>query len=236
MIRIVIVDSQEGYRNYLYEYLSKQNDFEVAGLGADSYEAIKLVEVHKPNIVLMEMNLPQGDGLKTAALIKYRSPHTSVIISGDDKERRIFSAFSSDISGYITKQADSELLCHAIRAVYCGGSLVSPEIVIKFRSIANNMAGKILKSRGELRTAQFGNGNQSTGKYSGNSSVERPRIISPSEIQIMGFLGQGCTNREIAEKLHLSEGTIRNYVSSLLQKTGFRDRTQMAIYAIKTGL
>ena len=242
MITIVIVEGQETYRNELCRHLSCEKDFEVVGSGRDSYEAVKLVDKYKPDVVLMDMNLPMEDGTKTASLIKYRSPQTSIIARGEESERRVFSFFFSGISGYITKKTNTVLLCHAIRAVYYGGSLVSPEFIVKFRTIAVNLAGNILKSRGELRLAQFEKLIKSKKLISGGSSEvsgdseELPRTISPSEIQIMSFVGQGFTNREIAEKLSLTEGTVRNYVSSVLQKTGFRDRTQVAIYAVKAGL
>ena len=238
MIFIVIIDSQEEYRNDLCKYLSTQKDFTIAGIGHDSYSAVKLVDIHKPNIVLMDINLPVGDGIKTAALIKYRSPCTSVIVNWDGKDRRIFSVFFSGVSGYITKEANSELLCHAIRTVYYGGSFVSPEIVVEFRAMAASLSENIQKSRSGLQSAQFSRQTekQDIEKYSGDSATELLRTISRSEIQIMGFVGQGYTNKEIAKKLCLTEGTIRNYISSVLQKTGFRDRTQVAIYAIKAGL
>jgi DNA-binding NarL/FixJ family response regulator len=86
-------------RNYLSEYLSGETDFEVVGLGSDSYDAVKLVDEHKPDIVLMDMNVPLGDGMKTASLIKYRSPQTAVIIRGDGRERRVFSFFSAALRG-----------------------------------------------------------------------------------------------------------------------------------------
>ena len=236
MIRIVIVETHEEYRNCLCECLSNERDFEVVGFGGDSYEAVKLVDEYKPDIVLMDMDLPLGDGMKTASLIKYRSPQTSVIIRDDGRERRLFSFFFSGVSGYITKQENSALLCHAIRAVFHGGRLISPEFIVKFRKIANNLAGNILKSRGDLRSSKLRRGKYNSKKYPGDTSSELPWTISPSEMQIMSFVGQGFTNREIAEKLSLTEGTVRNYVSSVLQKTGFRDRVQVAIYAVKAGL
>jgi DNA-binding NarL/FixJ family response regulator len=236
MVGIVIVDGHEEYRNYLCDYLSNQRDFEVVGAAADSYEAIRLVDTHKPDVVLMDGNLPEGDGEKTAALIRYKSPNTQVILNGNGDERRILSVFLSGVSGYLTKKADGELLCHGIRTVYYGGSLISAEVAVKFRRIAAGLAGKVLKSRGELRSAQFDRRKQNTDRFPDDVPEELPQIISPSEIQIMSFVGQGYSNREISEKIGLSEGTIRNYVSSLLQKLGFRDRIQIAIYAIKTGI
>jgi DNA-binding NarL/FixJ family response regulator len=234
MIRIIVVDGQEEYRNYLCEYLSNQRDFEVAGAGKDSYEAVKLVDTHKPDVVIMDINLPLGDGVKTAALIKYRSPATQVIINWDGQERRIFSVFFSGISGCITRHMNSDLLCHAIRAVYYGGSLVAPEIALKFKTIVSGLTGNVLKSRGELRAGKAA-GRRARGDHPGDDKT-LPRTVSPSEIRIMGYVGRGCTNREIAEILCLTEGTVRNYISSVLQKTGFRDRTQVAIYAVKAGL
>ncbi|MCL1814223.1 MAG: response regulator transcription factor [Treponema sp.] len=237
MIRIVIADGQEEFRNYLCKYLSNQNDFKIVGVGGDSYEAVKLVDLHKPDIVLMDTHLPLGDGIKTAALIKYRSPHTSVIINGDNSERRVFSVLFSGVSGYITRQENSNLLCHAIRAVYYGGSFTDPDIFLKLKTIVTGLAGNIVKSRGDLRTTQPGKIRKREKRNQGNDPTAKlPRTISPSEMKIMGYVGKGYTNKEIAEKLHLTEGTIRNYVSSVLQKTGFRDRTQIAIYAVRTGI
>jgi len=224
VIRIIIVDGQEEFRNYLCEQLSNQNDFEVVGVGSDSYEAVKLVDAHKPDIVLMDTNLPMGDGMKTAALIKYRSPQTSIIVSWDGKEKQIFSVLFNGISGYITKQENSNLLYLAIRAVYYGGSFVAPEIIIDFKTTAASLTGIILKKKWGIKN------------YSDDPVPELPRTISHSEIQIISCVGKGYTNKEIAEKLGLTEGTVRNYISSVLQKTGFHNRTQIALYAVKLGL
>ena len=236
LIRIVIVEAKEDCLNYLYECLSIENDFEIAGLGRDGYEAVKLVDQHKPDIVLMDMNIPMGDGIKTASLIKYRSPQTLVIIRGEDGEGRVSSFFFNGISGYIDKSTNGTLLCQTIRAVYHGGRLISPEVVTQFKSIAVNLAGKIFTSRDDFNSVMMGGEKISKKKSLVASTEDLPHTISPSEIQIISFVGQGFTNKEIAEKLSLTEGTIRNYISSVLQKTGFRDRTQVAIYAVKAGL
>ncbi|GHV85201.1 DNA-binding response regulator [Spirochaetia bacterium] len=237
MIQIVIIDSQKEGQEYLRAYLSSQNDFNIVGIGSSGYEAIRLVETHKPDIVLMD-NLPLGSGVKTASLIKSRSPGTSIILNG--KERRIFTGFFNGISGYVTT-SNPELLYHAIRAVYHGGCLIAPESAAGFYHIAAKLTGIVLKSRGEHRTASFnavvvGKNSPEEIKLEKPKSVTLPATISSSEMQIMGFVGQGYTNKEIAKKLYLTEGTIRNYISAVLHKTGLHDRTQVAIYAIKAGL
>ena len=238
MIRILIVDSHEEYRNELCEFLSNQNDFTVVGLGGDSYTAIKLADSLKPDIVLMDTNLPMGDGIKTAALIKYRSPRTSIIVNWDGKDKRVFLNIFNSISGYITKEPDNKLLCHGIRAVYYGGSLVAPEIAKKIKSITAGLTENMLNSHGELLPIRFSKQAESriAKERNDRSIAVLPRSISYSEMQIMGYVGLGYTNKEIAKKLCLTEGTVRNYLSSVLHKTGFRDRTQVAIYAIKVGL
>jgi DNA-binding NarL/FixJ family response regulator len=249
LIKIVIINGKEKCRNCLRANLSSQRDFQIVGIGSDGYEALKLVDMYKPDIVLLDVQEQAYDGVKTASLIKYRSPGTSIIIYTDvNEERRILSVFSSGISGYVTKKMDPELLYLGIHTVYRGGHLMAPEIASEFNSITAKMVMEVLKSRGELRMGR--SFVTSSGEISQPGQIKAvnfetrpaftrmilPRTISQSEIRLMGFVGQGFSNREIAEKLKLSEGTIRNYLSAVLQKTGLHDRTQVAIYAVKTGL
>jgi DNA-binding NarL/FixJ family response regulator len=246
----VIVDSNEAYQHCLCRNLSSQDDFTIAGSGKDGYEAVKLIDVHKPDIVLMNL---LGDGVKTASLIKYRSPGTAILAYIDgSEERRIFTAFFCGISGYITKKADPELLCLAIRTVYLGGHLIAPDVAPHFTTIAARIVGDVLKSRGGLRKpgqpADWSDKAVLVKAALGQTAVELhsrgrgllrkdlPKTVSPAEIQIMGLVGEGFTNSQIAGELHLSVGTIRNYVSAVLQKTGLHDRTQVAVFAIRNGL
>ncbi|MDR2314400.1 MAG: response regulator transcription factor [Spirochaetaceae bacterium] len=243
MIRIAIIDGQLKRRKYFQKCLASQADFTIVGSGSDGYDALKLVDAYKPDIVLLDIGFPMGEGLKTVSLIKYRSPGTSIIGDIDaTAERRFFSSFFSEISGFITKEADPELLCHAIRTVYHGGRLMASEIAFRFNKIAEQMAGDVLKFKGKLRSDRRASapGRQRRGAPE-NSAASRfkselPETVSPSEKQIIGLLGRGLSYREIARQLGLSEGTVRNYVSSVLQKTGLRDRTQVAIFALRAGL
>jgi DNA-binding NarL/FixJ family response regulator len=240
-IKIVIIDHDEKYRDSLSSRLSSQDDFQVTGFGRDGYEAVKVVDTCKPDIVLMDIDLPLCDGVRTGSLIKKRFPRTSVIIHSDIEERRVFSVALSGISGFITKKTEPELLYQAIRTVYHGGHLWTPDIASRFKEIAAQVADNVLKSRGELRTARTAFGKLSVKTGRDDMDLEAPPhtlpgTISLSEMQIISFVGQGFTNKQIAARLKLSEGTVRNYLSTVLQKTGLRDRTQVAIYAIKSGL
>jgi DNA-binding NarL/FixJ family response regulator len=214
MIKIVLVDSQEEHRRSLFTCLSCQKDFFLAGLGKDGYEAIRLVEMYKPDIALLELELPLINGIKAAFLLKHRAPSTSVIIlSSGGNHRNILRAFSSCIAGYISKATSPELLNDAIRVVYHGGKLISSEIADQ---LSRSFTAGIFP--GEPRKAIV------------------PISISYTELEIMGRIGRGLSNREIAEQLSLREGTVRNYISALLQKIGLHDRTQIAIYALRHDL
>jgi DNA-binding NarL/FixJ family response regulator len=130
----------------------------------------------------------------------------------------MFQALNSCIAGYIGRAASPELINFAVRLVYHGGRLITPEL-------ANHMAK--IASRENSRFSKL---------LTGPKWEELPASISRSELEIMDRIGRGLTNREIAKQLSLGEGTVRNYISSVLQKTGLRDRTQVAIYALRHDL
>jgi DNA-binding NarL/FixJ family response regulator len=142
-----------------------------------------------------------------------------ILLSALEKDRSVLNSFSSYIAGYISKTAGRELLFVAIRAVYHGGRLITPELADFFDVMMS-----------QSRSSQVSR-NPSKAK---KDSV--PVIMSRTEMAIMSHISRGLTNREIAELLSLREGTIRNYISSALQKTGLHDRTQLAIYSLQHDL
>jgi DNA-binding NarL/FixJ family response regulator len=220
-IRIGIVDSRDECRQELYNTLSCQDDFEIIGLGRDGYEAVRLVDENKPDIVLLDIDLPYADGVKTASLIKSRSPSTGVVVLSDiDDYFYIFNAFLSGVSCYLSRSPAPDFLSLSIRTVRYGGSLIAPEFAAK----ANRGFSVFVHEYAPL--------------YKNRLSRERsrlPRNVSHTELRVIGCVGRGLANREIAETLGLREGTVRNCISSVLQKTGLRDRTQLAIFSIKHG-
>jgi DNA-binding NarL/FixJ family response regulator len=222
MIRIAIIDSQEEYRKELYSILNCQDDFEIIGLGKDGYDAVRLVDSNKPDVILLDIELPYADGVKTASLIKSRSPPTAIIVFSDvDDYRYIFNAFHVGVSCYLSKKTSPDFLFQSIRMVYHGGSLIAPEFAAGTRRAFSTLAGEHIPA------------------YKSNPSREKSHLlgnVSLTELRVMGCVGRGLTNREIAEQLKLREGTVRNYVSAVLQKTGLRDRTQLAIFSIQHGL
>jgi DNA-binding NarL/FixJ family response regulator len=223
MIKIVLIDGQERYRDSIRILLSAQGDFEISGVGKDEYEAITLVGSLKPDIVLIDINLHFIEGAKVIPILKNRSPATAIIIlTALDSDECVLSAISNGVSGYLLKDPEIDNIAEKIRTVYRGGSLITPEIATKvfrrFSELAKNRPDLLNRNPMPEIIRSF------------------PPNISKVEFQIMGFIGRGLSNREIARRLCLQEGTIRNYISVVLQKTALRDRTQIAIFAIYNGL
>jgi DNA-binding NarL/FixJ family response regulator len=217
MIKIVIVDGQDVYLNDLRLILSTYNDFKIIGIGKDGYEAIKLSVDLQPDIILMDIHLPLIDGIKVASILKYRSPVTSVIIMTNFSNKEyVQQAIFSGVAGYLLKETDRDYLAMVIRAVYSGDCFLSPKIITE---IFRHMSAVNYKSPLSIL------------------KKNKVQLINVSDIEILivSYIGQGLSNKDIAEKLKLKEGTVRNHISSILQKTKLRDRTQIAIHAITQG-
>jgi len=217
MIKIGIVDDQDMVRDSLKILLSAQDDFEVVGIGKDGYEALKLVENFHPDVLLLDIRMPIMDGVEVTSILKARSPKTSIIIlTTFDDDEYVFNAIRNGASGYLLKSAAMDELAKAIRTVHSGGSLMTPEIATK----AFRMFSEIVKGYEKKEKA-------------GNDETLLPSNLNKTELEIISNIGKGFSNKEIASIMKLSEGTVRNYISSILQKTGLRDRTQIAIFAVR---
>lgn len=239
MIRIAIVDDQEMVRESLRILLQAQTDFEVVGIGKDGYEALKLVSTLRPDVLLLDIRMPVMDGVEATETLKLKSPKTAIIIlTTFDDDEYVLRAIKNGASGYLLKSAGLDELAQAIRTVHGGGSLMSPDVATKafrlFSALAKNEEHKrVPLSKGAPSPPK-------NGPVSSESVPLRepdlPTTLTKTELQIVSLIGQGWANKEVASKLGLSEGTVRNYISSILLKTELRDRTQIAIYAVRHGL
>jgi DNA-binding NarL/FixJ family response regulator len=217
MIKIIIVDGQAVYRADLQSVLSTYTDFTVIGTGKDGYEAIKLTAVLRPDVVLMDVQLPLIDGVQVASILKYRSPATSVIIMTDSPNQEyIQQAICSGVAGYLVKETDRDYLAGVIRTVRQGDCFLSPKLVtgmFHFISAAGDKIPFAVSGKKRMRLSN----------------------ISDREILVISYIGQGFSNKEIAEKLEITQGTVRNHITAILRKTKLRDRTQIAIRAVTQG-
>ena len=228
MISIAIVDSQIEYGKKLHDILSRQKDFRIAGQGKDGYDALKIAGDFKPDIMFLDIDLPDTDAIALIPLLKSRFPSMPLIIcSGfhDDEigdefhiDHRIIAAFSLGVSGCVTRRTLPEFLRQSVRTVYYGGSVICPEIAAKTSRL-------------------FSNATQDRPAASAVPLLPKlPGGISIKQLQVMGRIGRGLTNREIARELELKEGTVRNYVSTVLQKTGLKHRAQIVVFSLTHGL
>jgi DNA-binding NarL/FixJ family response regulator len=222
MIRILIVIDGEQDRNNIYSTLSAQDNFEIAGIGKDSYDALKLSAALQPDVVIIRLHKEDEDKPGLTRMIKRKSPSTAVIILGTDGNMdHVCKALSEGASGYVPGTAAGDELCNAVRIAYTGGYYITGGILERtFSRLADLARYQIIHNR----------------FFPSAEKTVLPPCISRTELKIISYIGQGISIKEIAEKLHLAQGTIRNYISSTMHKMGLRNRTQIALFAIRNGL
>jgi DNA-binding NarL/FixJ family response regulator len=216
MIRILIAEDQELIRQSLEIILGNKPDMKIIGVAEDGKKAVSLAEKLIPDIILMDIRMPQIDGVKCIKIIKEILPQIKIIVltTFDDNEY-VFNALKNGASGYLLKGLSSSELVSAIRTVFNGGALINPNIAVKvveFFHDATNVEYKINVDELELNN------------------------LSKNELKIMKLISRGMSNKEIAFESNFSEGTVRNYISNILSKLNLRDRTQIAIFAIQSRL
>ncbi len=215
MIKVVLADDQELIRQSLGFVLNRQEDIEIVGTARNGQEALRLVEEHQPDVALLDVRMPEMDGVECTRRIKQQYPRTKVIIlTTFDDDEYIYDALRYGATGYLLKGVSVERLTEAVREAAHGGSIIAPEVASRVLQMFARMAG-----------------NAASEKVGRTGAVELTRM----EGKVVGAVGRGFSNKEIAERLFLSEGTVRNYISGILRKLDLRDRTQLAIWAVQNG-
>lgn len=215
-LRIMIADDQALIRESLSIILSQNADMEVTGLAENGAELLSLIKKAPPDIVLMDIRMPELDGVAATRAIKEQWPQIRIIIlTTFDDDEYVFNALKYGASGYLLKGVSVAELSNAIRTVAHGGAMINPGIVTKVVHFFNQMAQSSVKQ---------------------DDAAIDAGSLSRTERNIALLVGHGLSNKEIAARLSLSEGTVRNGLSSALSKLGLRDRTQLAIWAVQTGL
>jgi NarL family two-component system response regulator LiaR len=216
-IRVLIVDDHAVVRQGLRTFLELQDNIAphilVVGEAVNGLEAVEMARQTQPDIVLLDMVMPEMDGIQATRQIIACSPHTRIIIlTSFGEEDKVIPAIQAGAQGYLLKDIPPEELVHAIREAYLGKVQLHPEIAKKLMSAV--AAQEVTVSR--LITASDGG-------------------LTEREQEVLQLIADGCNNRVIAEKLVISEKTVKTHVSSILSKLHLEDRTQAAIYAFKHG-
>ena len=216
MTRILIVDDQELFRDSLSIIMKSSDEIEVTGAVASVDEALASIRETMPDAVLMDIRMPGKDGVEGTRLIKNRYPNVKVIVlTTFDDDEYVYGALKYGASGYLLKGCSKAELMKAIHLALSGGAMINQEIATKVIRQFSEMARRedIIQVSDELADQ-----------------------LNESEIKIIRVVGRGLSNREISATLYLSEGTVRNYISSILTKLELRDRTQLAIWAVQKGM
>jgi len=215
MIRVLIADDQELIRESLKIILDSKPDIEVTDAVSDGLEVIRSVRENKPDIILLDIRMPRLDGVSCTKIIKEGYPDIKIIIlTTFDDDEYVFNALKYGASGYLLKGISMDSLVEAINTVYQGQAMINPDI-----------ASKVLKFFSKLAV-----NNETI-----HVDSENVKTLTKNEWAIIEEVAKGKSNKEIAKDLSFSEGTVRNYLSTVLDKLELRDRTQLAIWAIGRG-
>lgn len=218
MIRILLVDDQKLIRQGMRTLLNLENDLDVAGEASNGVEAIAAVEQIRPDVVLMDVRMPQLDGVAATRAIGERFPDVAIIIlTTFDDDEYVFEGLKAGARGYMLKDVGSDEIAAAIRVVAAGGALMQPSIARKVMAEFGRMAG----TQSDPTPVPPHMPDQST----------LPEPLTERELDVLRALANGLSNREIAEQLVITEGTVKNHVSNLLAKLNARDRTQAVLRA-----
>ncbi|MFD1030085.1 response regulator [Metaplanococcus flavidus] len=209
MIRILLAEDQTMVRQGLKMMIETDEEIRVTGEAVNGKEAVELCESHAFDLIIMDIRMPVMDGLEATRIILSRRPETKVLIltTFNDDEYAL-EALKSGARGYLLKDADTSELIRSIRSCVEGGLVLEDQV-------AANILPKLMKQPAQEKADES---------------------LTPRELDIICRIGEGRSNREISDELALSVGTVKNHISIILDKLELRDRTQIAIYAIRHGL
>ena len=213
-IRVVIVDDQALVRGGLAMVLAHQQDIEVVAEAGTGIEAIAAAKTHQPDVMLMDIRMPEMDGLQATSKIVTEAdwPVRVLILTTFDPDEYVYKALRAGASGFVLKDIPPEELVRAVRTIAEGGALLAPSIT---RRLIGQFADRIAVD---------------------NEVSARLERLSNREREVLAAIAAGLNNGEISEKLFIGEATVKTHVSSILAKLGLRDRAQAVVFAYESGV
>jgi DNA-binding NarL/FixJ family response regulator len=213
-IRVAVVDDQEIVRAGFAALLGTQEDFEVVGTAADGEEAVRLCRDERPDVVLMDVRMPVMDGIEATRQVTDDGAAASkvIVLTTFDLDEHVYDALGAGASGFLLKDVTAETLFDAVRVVAAGDALLAP-------AVTRRLVSEVARLRPTL--------------------PRRPDALAeltPRETEVLRLVAEGLSNAEIAERLVVSEETVKTHVSRVLTKLDLRDRTQAVVVAYETGL
>ncbi len=206
MIKIIIADDDAIIRDGLKMILESQDDFEVVGLAKNGREAWDLCKGNDIDVALLDIRMPVMDGIESAENIMRDSSASPLMLTTFDESELIIRALKAGVSGYILKNSPAQRLISSIRAVASGGTVFQQDVLEYIRTS--------ISSKDNRKSSVF-------------------ELLSIRELEITELISQGLSNKEISARLFISDGTVRNYISTILEKTALEHRTKLAVVYLK---
>lgn len=214
-IRVLLVDDQALFREGMATLLGLNSELEIVGEAADGAQAVAACARLRPDVVLMDLRMPGLDGVEATRRIRQDWPAARVLVlTTFEEDAEVFAAIRAGAAGYLLKASPSDKLIEAIRTVAAGESALQPSVAAKLLSEFNRLAPQPARK----------------------APAPLPEPLSGRELAVLQCLGDGLSNKEIAVRLGLAEGTVKNHMSNVLGKLGALDRTQAALRARELGL
>jgi DNA-binding NarL/FixJ family response regulator len=209
-ISVVIADDEHLVRSGLRMILDTEPGIELVGEAEDGHQALEVVTLRDPDVLLCDIRMPRLDGLETTRRLTAQGARTRVVIlTTFDTDRNVYDALAAGASGFLLKDAPAQRLVTAIRAAAAGESVLAP-------SVARRVADELARRRTPQR-------------------LEAIASLTEREHDVLGLMADGCSNAEIAERLVIGEGTVKTHVARILMKLGVRDRLQAVVLAYQSG-
>ena len=234
MITTVIIDIQKKDRDRITSLLSTQKDIKVLAHGKDGYDALKLTGSLKPDIAILDNHLEFIEGQEIPPLLRARSPATAVVIlTSKISDYQLYRAASNEVSGFVHKETDIDTFPWILKCISEGRCFISPV----FAGRVLNLLSLMNRKKNDMRPGP----ERPQVRHKNTREKIQPRedpagYLSKTELMVLSRIGEGYTSTEIAQDMNLAIGTVRNYISFVMRKTGVRNRSQMVRYALSHGL
>jgi DNA-binding NarL/FixJ family response regulator len=210
-IRVLVIDDFPLVREGLAAALAIDPGFEVLGQGSDAEEGLRLARELRPDVVLLDLRMPEGGGIALLERLREELPETrALVVTASEKAETLLDAVAAGAAGYVTKRVSARELRHAVVTVYSGGSIITP-----------TLAGHLLREYSQVSR--------------GEPMHVRP-LLGQREQEVLKLVAQGCTDREVGTRLYISPRTVQNHLARIREKTGLRRRSELAAWAAEHSL